>query len=156
MPLSFCFFTTARAVFDSVIAWCAASITSGGAYPSGASSRYVLYRMEGPAFSSSQVSGIRCSAGSSRNAPGGEGIGRAAEKIVEDGKRRKVKRRKVKPPQLPPFRLASPASLNSELRFQVGWSGAFPTATAVLKMTRSCCNAPSYVNHGNTSSDGWW
>jgi hypothetical protein len=71
MPLSFCFLTTARAVLDSVITCCAASITSGGAYPSGASSRYVLYRMEGPAFSSSQVSGIRCSVGSSRNAPGG-------------------------------------------------------------------------------------
>ena len=75
MPVSFCFFTTARAVFDSVIAWCAASISSGGAYPSGASSRYVLYRMEGPAFSSSQVSGIRCSVGSSRNAPGAVGYG---------------------------------------------------------------------------------
>ncbi len=42
--------------------------------------------MEGPAFSSSQVSGIRCSVGSSRNAPGGEGVGRAAAKIAEHGK----------------------------------------------------------------------
>jgi hypothetical protein len=31
MPLSFCFLTTASAVFDSVIAWWAASIASAGA-----------------------------------------------------------------------------------------------------------------------------
>ena len=36
------------------------------------------------------------------------------------------------------FRLVSPASLNSEVLFQVGWLGALPTATAVRKMTRSC------------------
>jgi hypothetical protein len=51
---------TATAVFDSTTATWAASIASGEANPGGASSVYVRYRIEAPAFSSSQVSGIRC------------------------------------------------------------------------------------------------
>lgn len=42
--------------------------------------------MEAPPFSSSQVSGIRCSEGSSRIAPGGGWEAEAAAKIVEGGK----------------------------------------------------------------------
>ena len=87
VPVSFCFLTTARAVLDSDTARWAASRASGVAYPAGASSVSVRYRIEAPAFSSSQVSGIRCWLGSSRSAPGEVGAETAA-KIEGRGRRR--------------------------------------------------------------------
>lgn len=59
-PVSFCFLTTPSAALDSATATWAAAIVSGEAYPAGASSVSVRNRMDGPAFSRSQVSGIRC------------------------------------------------------------------------------------------------
>jgi hypothetical protein len=105
--------------------------------------------MEAPAFSSSQVSGIRCSEGRSRIAPGGDGSqARAAVKIAEDGnvgkdgKDGKAVSLPANLPLLPYFPvfpvLSSPACRNSEVRFQAGWPGAFATDTAVRTMTRSC------------------
>src|SRR5688572_353157 len=103
--------------------------------------------MEGPAFSSSQVSGIRCSVGSSRIAPRGwEGPAGAAAKIVGGVEGRKVQRRKVQRrkekrrqmkrrsvplfPPLPPFPLPPLPPLPGfpELRVPVpdGLAGAIP------------------------------
>ncbi len=71
------------------------------------------------------------------------GVGRAAAKIVEDRKDGKEPRYYRLCSYRRSFRLASPAWRNSDVLFQTGWPGAFPTATAVRKMTRSCCSAPS-------------
>ena len=73
IPVSFCFFAVARAALESGIAARAASMCSGAAYPSGASSRYVRYRMASLPYWSSQESGIRCWDGSSRGALGDPG-----------------------------------------------------------------------------------